>query len=101
MAEGYHITDAEGIAEDARSDAATDDLNHFACPTCGQTCQSTYAAEDCTRCQAPMDLVKPGEKAGGMTLEEARAYLEARGLEAFISGGADTIAKMQGIDRLR
>ena len=52
-----------------------------------------------------MDLVGEIENSStdskGMSLEEAREYLLQRGLDAFILGGADTIARMQGIDRLR
>jgi len=51
--------------------------------------------------EIPGDQESKQKKYTGMTLVEARAYLESRGLEGLVPGGADTIAKMQGIKKLK
>ena len=76
----------------------------YQCNTCEQTCESSCGTPECSWCQTPM-IPESGQtepaKSQGMTVEEAQAYLESRGLDSLVLGGASQIAKMQGIEKLR
>ena len=72
----------------------------YECQTCDQTEENTTdTPSECSWCQTGMKLI--GEYESGMSVEEARSYLADISPDRFFGFPEGTIAKMQGIPKLK